>query len=664
MPPEILDQFGSPMLMAPEVEFPSIIIDKPFTLESQSKTDLDRIRDEVMDKTRAWQNQTRGFIGEYREYSESWRVQARDQVKKPKGMFNSKSGETHRAVETLATLWFRMGTASDDFFEAIQRGYDPRGMKLTPADLFAIEKLISQQLRSVKFKDNLLVALRSLALFGTTIIEENWVRRMNLDGKGYFEGTTFEPRSLLNTGFDTSVPDLDFSDYIFTVDYPTVWRLKQWAKAGGETWDGSVIEKHTADQQYNKNVSTVKTSTDVYNNILERKQRAGYNLTDYNIRELISYHGKIDTENPVVQRYWESMGFQDDPADCDFTSGILDGDDICKFHVTQYKTWHSKFKYAHFKRFELEPLGYGVGKIGKKNQREIDVSLSRANDALALNIIGVWKLGRFAGIQPNQFQIKPHHIVSMEDVSQLEQVKMDINSVVQAIAMIANSKEDFRSSTGASSNLQAVNTRATATEASLTQNEAIRGGSVHAEIIFESLMREHLQQCHINNLDNLDEDIWVSIAGEEKPRYFNKNNLPSNIGFEVRITTDKNFRPERLQKILEGLNFATHANNMLPPGVNFFQPLAEEYFKALDINPRLLQQPISIQEQAVQMLKFNRASGMQGGRLGFSDSSGGGGMGGGTPEAEAAGQNSQTTISTPMGPVATSPQGADYEASA
>src|SRR3990167_817723 len=645
---DLLDQFSNPLPAISETSvipgMPSIIIPEPFILSEQNTLHLEKIRDEVMDKQKACENDLVKFYGEYEEFEQSWRIQPKSGPR-PKGLSNTKSGETHRATETMATLWFRMMTAQDRFFDSVKSGLDPSGRELTESDLYMVEETLLHQLRKTHFKKNLLNSLRSLGLFGTLIFEEPWVRRLNVDGQTYFEGTGFQMRSIIQMFFDTMVPDLEMSDFMGSVDYPTIWRLRQWAKNDSSVWDKSAIEKKLSEyKDSSKNsVNSVTTGTDVLNRIRTRMQRAGYANLDNNIRELISYHGKIDTDNEVVQKYWESENRTDDPQDYDFTVGILDGDPIVKCHVTQCGTWRSKFKTCTWKSLELEPLGYGVGKIGQKGQAELDTVGSRADDGLKFSQYMMWKVGRYAGLKSSQLTIKPWNIVELDDINQLEPIRPDLNAIVQALAVMAGKREEFRSNTGASSNLQAVLTKATATESSITQTEAIRAASVYAEIMAEILIRDHLEQMHINNLDNLDEDIWVSVTGEPMPRRVNKNVLPRNIGFEIKVTTDKDFRPERLQKILETLQMATSIRNDIPESINIVRPLFEELLRAMGMNPRLLNEA-----QPMGDFLASRMRRME--RIGANPQ-----LLGNEVEGEAASAGQGGGITTPVGEVPTSP---------
>src|SRR3990167_738830 len=603
---------------AQDVPF-NILIPHPFELAGQDPQDLNRLRDEVMDKVHVWETQMNRFFLEYNEAANSWRMIPRTSLtQKPRGLFNSKSGETNRAVNTLATLWFRMLTAADPFYEARKMGLNEFGLEMTEDDLFAVEGILGRQLLEAQFKRKFLKALRSLALFGTVIVEAPFVSKKNI------EYTDFVFRSMLQTGFDPYVFDLDNSDYIFTIDYPTKYALRQLYFRSPEVWDKGSIERAISSMEIS--MGNTKFTTDSYSRITQRKQRAGYSQVDNNVFETVNYHGKLDTSNRALQNYWESEGRQDDILDNDFTIGILSAEEVIRLHATPFGTWHHLFKTAHNNEFELEPVGYGVGKIGKKAQRELDVTTSRMNNALMMALYGMWKVSKYAGLKSSQLNIKPFNLIELEDINQLEQLKMDLNMIAQALAMQGVLKEDFRTTVGAHTNLQAQITKATATEASLTQTEAIRGNSVIAELIAETLVRDFLMTSHINNTELLDTEIFTEVIGMQpiqmeayrrvqatKMRGYNRFNLLKNVGFVIKVVSDKDFRPDRIQKLLEVLNLATSIRNVLPEVMNVVRPTFSELFRALGMDPRELNKPIPIADQMSLRLKTMMQQGRGGG---------------------------------------------------
>lgn len=640
--------FGTPTLPpAPEIlGAPAVIIPKPFNLSDYSDADLGRLSGEVTEKQLAFETAFSIFYQEWHEYAQSWRVQPRQTgSKKPFGLFNSKSGETNRAANTLATLWQRMLTADDKFFEARAEGFDDMGQAISEADLYGVENVLQKQLRAAHFKRKLLKSLRSTALFGTCIVENPFVSLPYGGGRKTIQFTDFVLRSLLLAYFDPTVFDIECSDWIAFTDFPTKHRLMNYASADPETWNETLIEK--AIDGIGKGSSNQGGGGNAFNRFLQRRQRAGYSDLAMPVVDMTTYHGRLSREvleSEVVKRYWESTGLEDEPKYSDFTVGVV-GQGVVRFHRTPYGTWHHVAKIAHACEFELEPIGYGVGRFGKGYQKELDTVQSRAGDILAFSLYNMWKVGRYAGIKPNQLTIKPNFMVEMEDITQMEPIRPEIEALSQAIAMMGGWKEDFRAITGATANLQAAITKATATEASITQTEAIRSNSVVAELIAETFIREYLETCHINNLDNLDEEIWVNVGGIEPLRSYSRNNLPINIGFEVKVTSDKDFRPERLQKLIEFYQIWTSIRQM-QPGEYSLDWIMDEIAHGFGVDPRRLRQPGNMQAQLMNQMR--QAKLQQFPQL-LNENQG-------EMAAEMAGdQGGFNNISTPVGPVPTSP---------
>jgi hypothetical protein len=444
---------------------------------------------------------------------------------------------------------------------------------------------------------------------GYCIAEEPFVSLPGRDGRSRMEYTDFVFRSILRTGFDLSVLDVEMSDYIFTVDFPSVWRLLDYSNADDSLFDKSEIEK-VWDEQKNLSSSTSKKSNS-YMRLMDSKTRAGYSSTDDKVLENLNYYGKLNTDNPVVLAYWESIDRQDDPRLFDFTVGILNDESVIRFHECQNGTWRSRFKIAGFKYFEDEPIPYGIGRIGRKQQREQDLLLSRIHDLVTMGTYSMWKVGKYSGLKMDQMVIRPNGIVEMEDINQMERLGVDVNAILQALNLLSISKDDFRTLVGASSNLQAESKGTSATETAIVQNETKRSSGVHAEIIAETFLREHLEQRHFNNLVYLDEPIWVSATGEHKPGFYDKNNLPANIGIKISTVLDKDFKPERILRLRETLDLVMNLRNNVPRSINAVEPLFDELFRALGMDPRLLRQPVPLDQQFQNALLTAQRSGHQ-----------------------------------------------------
>lgn len=627
----------------------NVIIPKPFVLSEQSPEDLDKLRDECMDKVKTWEKRSTSFFEVYFKGTDSWRVKPFvSNQKKPKQLFNSKSGETHRGAETLATVWQRMLTAADPYFEALKQGLDPLGMEVSEEMIYATEGVLLEQQKVSQFKKKLLRICRSLANVGTVIVEQPFVSRPYGYGQKSIEYTDLQFRPMIRVGFDTAVSDIVESDYIFTIDFLSKWMLKNVASLSTEYWDRKKVDLHIS--EFGNGVPA--NASGIYNRIKESRARAGYQDIDTNVFESINYHGRVDINNSVIGALCESLGIQD-PDFLDFSLGILDARDICKLHVTQYGDWRTRFLRATYKDFEDEPRGYGIFDIGRRLQREMDINESLTNDLLTAFTLMMFKIGKYSGYSEKQMVWEPLKTIELEDINQLAPLTPDPNAFKVALEMINLRREDFRNIIGAQTNLQAQYSKGiSATEAGLSQTEAIRAASVHAEITGETLIREHLEISHLNNLNYLDEPIWVGLTGTKKPMLINKDRLPINVGFKVKTVTDKDFRPEGIQKLLETIQICSSIRNDVPSSINALPHLFEELFRRLGMNPRLLREPIPVADQMANMMNKAIKSGAMPSLPGQ-----------GAPNevaGEAAGANGRVNLqSTPVGPVATSPLGAN-----
>lgn len=627
----------------------NVVVPKPFTLAGQDKEALEKIREEIMDKRESWQKRMAPFFEVYFKGTDSWRIKpfvAKQQ--KPKQLFNSKSGETHRGAETLATVWQRMLTGADPYFECLKQGLNPLGMEVSEEEIYATEGVLLQQQNVAQFKKKLLRVLRSIANVGTVVVEQPFTSRPYGYGRKNMEYTDLQFRPMIRVGFDTAVGDIRESDYIFTIDFISKWMLKNIASLDNEYWDSGMVERHIA--EFGNGIPA--SASGVYNLIRESRSRAGYNESDAQVFESLNYHGRLDPENSAIYALAESLGPDVDPNFVDFSVGILDARDICKLHVTQYGDWRTRFLSTTYKDFEDEPLGYGIFQIARKLQREMDINESMTNDLMTAFTLMMFKIGKYSGYTEKQMVWEPLKTIELEDINQLAPLTPDPAAFKVALDMINLRREDFRNIIGAQTNLQAQNSKGiSATEAGLSQTEAIRGASIHAEIFGETLIREHLEISHLNNLNYLDEPIWVGLTGTKKPILVNKDRLPVNVGFKVKIVTDKDFRPEGIQKLLETIQICSSIRNEVPSSINALPHVFEELFRRLGMNPRLLREPVPIADQMTTML--NRA--VKSGAIPAN------GMPGVPNEVagEAAGAGGAVNMqSTPIGPVPTSPLGA------
>lgn len=622
----------------------NILEQKPFLLKDQSKTDLNKIKDECIDKVTTWDRRMSSkFFPTYFKGADSWRIKPTDPKNRTKQLFNSKSGETHRGAETLATLWHRMIFANDPPFEAIGQGLDSMGLPVSEEDIYATEGVLLEQQKAAEVKRKFLRTLRSLATFGVVTVENPFVSKPYGFGRKNMEYTDWGFRPMTRVPFDTAVYDMRESDFIATIDFISKYMLRNIASLDAEWWDMEVVERHIKD--FGKGgISNSSMSS----RLKDSRSRAGYYDVDAEVYENINYHGRLDHDNSVIQNFANYQGV--DPKFVDWSVGILDESEICKFHMTQYGDWRTRFLTATYKEFEDEPLGYGIAQIGRRLQRDMDINESMTNDLLTAFTLMMMKVGKYAGYSEKQMVLEPLKIFELEDINQMAPLTPDPAAFKVALEMINLRREDFRNIIGAQTNLQAQITGASATESGIAQTEAIRGAGVHAELIGE-MYRQYLEISHINNLNYLDEPIWVGLTGAKKPMLVDKNMLPINVGFKVKISTDKDFRPERMKVLTGLLQIEASIRSFIEPeiSVNAIRELHHEIWRNAGMNPRALNQPIT---------PMQRMESMAGRMPGQNGPTGQGGQPADVQGEQASlGQPGGGEMATPVGPVPTSPIG-------
>lgn len=602
-------------------------------MQTDKEKAYDAIFQEVDGRIQNWDTNMTSFFGEWDEYSSSYRMLPRtDKQGKPKSIFNSRTGETARAGDTLADVWLRMLMPSDLYLEARRQGLNNYGQEISEGELYGVEGLLMRQFRDFELKKETRRCLTSLSIMGLMFAEEPWLRNK----RTRIQGTGLKLRSLIQTAFNPFVSEANDSEFVASIDYMDKSNILWQAKSDPTTWDLPAVEAALAGFDV---MSKSTARTNVWNRIVARKQRAGYTLASMNMPEIITYHGRLEP-SPFLEEIWAASGNTGDMRDSDWTVRVIAGK-VVSVYPTPYGSWQNVFKTATVNLWELEPIGYGVGRRGNNYQKELDFTQSNLNNLLTFQLMNMWKVGRFAGLRQAQIPLSPLGMVKLDKISDMEALRPPLEALPHGMNLMNVWREDFRNTTGAKSNLQAVADDRLATIGSLNQVEAIRSAGVATEIINETFFRPHIEQSHLNNLHLLDEGIWAHVAGIDKPQYFHKDNLPYNVGFEVKTGTDRSIRP--INQLIQMLQVVTSMKNYIGEDVNAVRPILEEMYKSANMDPRRLTQPLPMKEQLMNRLRRQQMQGqMETGMAG--DVSSGGADG-----------NSNVQESGNTGPVPTSP---------
>lgn len=516
---------------------------------------------EVVGRVQDWESDMSEFFGLWNEWASSYRMIDTRKNPRPSGVSKVLTGETTRAVNALATSITRMQTAADPYFEL-------RGDGIPEERLFDSEKQFQNQLVRTEFKRNLLKGNRGMCLFGTQVWEEPYITYPAGTPNPIFQGTGFVPLSLLQVPFETSVYDMNLSDYIATISNVGGNYLRFIANSGNAVWDIAKIEEGIKEKA-NAGDSNSKS------NIEQRRQKAKYVDQNAKTNELILWHGRLNNlENPILLEMWQKFGRTDDIKHSDITVGVLNRKHLVRLHPTPYGTWHHLYKIGHYIEFELEPMGYGVGALGNNLQKDMNRIVSYAYDVAKFSLWNLWLSGRGGGMKPQNMNIFPFSVIPVDDISQIKEFRPQVEGIVSGLKLHEISREDFRGVTHATSTLQAVVTGATASETTLAQSEALRAISLTAEINADAVNRPHLETMYKNDIDQNPYDSKI-VRGLE---------------IVYKLVTDKDYKPEHSKQLIEIASFITSIRSQMPLEFNVM-PILKYLVRSVGINPREIKEP-------------------------------------------------------------------------
>lgn len=524
---------------------------------------------EIKEKVDYWHSRLTAQLYRFNTYADFWRL-----IKPPRsgaldGFANPQVTETTRATEAISTFLYRALTSAQPNFQLLS--HNPM---VDPEMLWKSECVLEWQKTVTQYARKLLKGLRSCSLMGTVAVEQPFVVN-----QPYFEATDFIPRSLLQVAFDPLAIDMSQSGWHAFIDFVTEDQLRDLAQKMPDVWDPKAIEE-------------VCDSAKQYGNmtpeVISRLAAAGYysfsggpvTANVSHVFYMVTYYGPLN-DNPL-------------PDGKEWVVTVINDLHVIRAHPSPYK--RRPVEFAHLNEFELEPYGYGIGRIAESLQPEINSNRGRMHDTITFSLFNMWIASRMANIKTSQLRIKPWGVVETDDTEGLKPIRPQLEGVNFGVILEKLMKDEFRATTGATDNLQALVTEATATESSIAQSEAVRRLSVMAEIIAEPLVREHLSKCHENNGTFLDQPFWVANTGpdpDQGPQRVFPNDIAQDAQVIIKIVTDKDFRPQRNKDLLQFLQTVTSIRTANPQlGQVNLLPFIGEFARSIGIDPKTVFLPM------------------------------------------------------------------------
>lgn len=512
---------------------------------------------EIRDKVNFWHTQMASHLGRFNTYADYWRLNRPARAADLSGFANPQVTETLRATEAVATFYYRALTSAQPNFQLVSSN-----PMVSQEDLWTAEQVIVWQQNVTNYRRKLLKACRSAALFGTVPIEQPWVVNMP-----YWESTDFQPRSLLQFAFDPMSFDMSLSPWHAVLVYMTPEQLRALGRQMPDVWDQDLIEKAIGASSQVKNLSP---------EIQSRMNAAGYSM----------FSGNNKTSNiiEVTMYYGELNGDRNGTEWCIATVNDLF---TVKMHANVYK--RRPFSFGHVMEFEMEPYAYAVGSVAMQTQPEINSNRARMHDTITFSLFNQWIVSSQANLKTGQLKIKPWGMVQVDGDpdAMIKALRPQLEGVNFGMQLENLMKQEFRGAALAPDNLQAIVTEASATEASIAQTEAIRRLSVQAEVFADPILREHISKMHENNITFLDKPFSIAATGRYENLRVYPGDLVEDVEVQVKVVTDKDFRPQRNKDLLQFIQVVTSIRNENPQlGQVNLQPFVEEFARAVGMNPK------------------------------------------------------------------------------
>ena len=562
---------------------------------------------------------------EIAEYFQGKTYTVRDNAK-----ISQNSAELYKSCRAIANMKYRMMTGQKPFFEL--RPMDIIAHQ-SPDKLLKAEHYCDNQLELSRFDKGLYRALYQKELYGTIAIHEQYepLRGSFLGQKRYI--TTYRPVSLINCAFAIDNYDVEEAGWKCLNDIQPKNTLNRLLAhdPNGEVYDLAEIKACLNEADYSPRVNQW---------VMQRMAWQGYiNGNFEGAIERSTYYG---------------------PLDC-----LDDGEEyaievVNRKHIIRMEVYEGicPVRIATSNSIDIEPLGNGQGDIFRPLLGQLDDVRSYLLNTIAFAGANMFAKQKSYGEEDMEFSIRNFGLINLENPN-LVPLGPNPNTVNELAAYEDRLTKQFRNASGASDVLQAIvnNESATATEVSLSMNEAVRNLSVAAEQDSRPLVADHIKVILQNAQKYITKPFTLNIKGI--PVVIEPNDLRMDIDVRVKTVTDQDFRPARVRNLMNALQIM----NSMPPNamngikVNQVSTLME-LLKMLDVPDYTNSvQPISEQDLIRAQVMAQMMANGQGGQIQV-----------GTPaenradvgapsvsEQRSMNKGTQDTISTPAGEVLSAP---------
>ena len=465
------------------------------------------------------------------------------------------SSELYKAVRAISNMQYRMLTGQKPFFEL--ESMDIIGYT-QPEKIIKSEHYITNQLELSRFNKGLYRALVQLNLYGSVAIHEQYepLRASFLGRKRYI--TSYRPVSLINCAFEMSAYDLEESGWVALSDIQAKTTLNK-IKAHdpeGKLYNLAEVDKVLNGTDYSPKVNMWVTQRMVWSGYIDAQFKGGI--------ERVTYYGPLDCMNDHEEYCIE----------------IINRENIIRMEAYE---GIRPVRVATVNTLDVEPHGNGLGDQFRPLLGKIDESESALLNMITLAGASMFAKQKSLEDEDMEFSVRNLGILNLNN-PELHTISPDPNNIKAVAEYNGMSVQKFRQGSGATDTLQALvsGESATATEVSLSMNEAVRALSVASEIVAPIMCADHIKVI-LQNAQKYNTEPFV-LHINKVPMTIMPSDLLVDVDIRIKTMTDQDFRPAKLARLREAAQLMMAAGPGAIPGKKLNPgPIFLEMLKMLDV---------------------------------------------------------------------------------
>lgn len=523
---------------------------RPITFDAKMQV---KVCDEVREKTSHYESRMSNRLNLWVEAASLYTGKSFTQSENSKLCPNST--ELYRSCRALANMKYRMLTSQKPFFEL--EPLDLIGYA-DPKNILISEHYVTNQLDLARYPKGLYRTLLMLELYGTAAVHQQFepLRKSYLGSKRWY--TSFRPVSLINCAFSLDSFDLDDSGWTIINDVQARNTLVTLIlnDPDGKLYNHAKIQSILNGPDYTPQVN---------NWVRQRMAWSGY--TESNFKggiERSTYYGPLDCKNDG-ENYAIDIVNREAIIRSETTEGLL---------PVRVCTQNS---------IDVEPLGNGLGDQFRPILGQLDNVRSSLLNTITLAGANMFTKQKGAMDEDLEFQVRNLGILNLENPD-LKSLSPNPSSIVAQQNYEMSLTQQYRQSAGTPDIMQAVvgNYDSTATEVSLSMNEAVRNASVGAELVAPVLVGDTIKVI-LQNAQKYQTEPFTLVINKT-PVTIAPSKLLCDSDVRCKTMTDQDFRPSKVNRLMGAASLIVNTPPNALTGVKLdVTPTIIEALKLLDV---------------------------------------------------------------------------------